>query len=201
MNLVKIYEEMVLEYNHGQGFTDKGLPYHTYVYLYNQELRKFREDINLLEIGVDHGGSLAMWKRYFKQYNIVGVDLHPNPIENMPYTEDLLADKNIHLRFGRSSTEPEVAAEFADNSFDVIIDDGSHDPDIQIETFKVWVGKTKRTGTYFIEDILEDAYDRVKKEVTQYTVENNIDCHIDDYLGDPSKLSRSDDKVLIIRIA
>lgn len=188
------------DYNHNQGFTDKGLPYHTYIYLYDKEFTPYQKDVRMLEIGVDHGGSLAMWKKYFEKYDIVGFDLHPNPIEGMPYTEDLLNDKNIKLRFGRSSTERDAAVEFADSSFDIIIDDGSHDPDIQIETFRVWFSKLNKGGIFFIEDILGNQYVRVKNAVEYHLKTLNVKYELEDYLGDPTKLVRDDDKILIVRL-
>lgn len=188
------------DYNHNQGFTDKGLPYHTYIYLYDKEFTPYQKDVRMLEIGVDHGGSLAMWKKYFEKYDIVGFDLHPNPIEGMPYTEDLLNDKNIKLRFGRSSTERDAAVEFADGSFDIIIDDGSHDPDIQIETFRVWFSKLNKGGIFFIEDILGNQYIRVRNAVEYHLKTLNVKYELEDYLGDPAKLVRDDDKILIVRL-
>ena len=200
MNLLEIYNDMGKDYNHNQGFTDKGLPYHTYIYLYDKEFTPYQKDVRMLEIGVDHGGSLAMWKKYFEKYDIVGFDLHPNPIEGMPYTEDLLNDKNIKLRFGRSSTERDAAVEFADSSFDIIIDDGSHDPDIQIETFRVWFSKLNKGGIFFIEDILGNQYVRVKNAVEYHLKTLNVKYELEDYLGDPTKLVRDDDKILIVRL-
>jgi hypothetical protein len=200
MTLINLYEKMMIEHNHNQGFTDKGLPYHTYIYVYDKELAPYKKNINMLEIGVDHGGSLALWKKYFENYKLVGFDLHPNPIEGMPYTEDLLADENITLKFGRSSTDRGAAAEFEDKTFDVIIDDGSHDPNIQIETFKVWISKLKDKGVFFIEDILGYAYGSVRKEVEAYLKEKNIEYVLEDYLGDVTRLVRDDDKILIVRL-
>ena len=200
MNLLEIYNDMGKDYNHNQGFTDKGLPYHTYIYLYDKEFKPYQKNVRMLEIGVDHGGSLAMWKKYFKKYDIVGFDLHPNPIKDMPYTQDLLNDKNIKLRFGRSSTERDAAVEFEDGSFDIIIDDGSHDPDIQIETFRVWFSKLNKGGIFFIEDILGNQYTRVKNAVEYHLKTLNVKYELEDYLGDPSKLVRDDDKILIVRL-
>lgn len=200
MNLLEIYNDMGKDYNHNQGFTDKGLPYHTYIYLYDKEFKPYQKNVRMLEIGVDHGGSLAMWKKYFKKYDIVGFDLHPNPIKDMPYTQDLLNDKNIKLRFGRSSTERDAAVEFEDGSFDIIIDDGSHDPDIQIETFRVWFSKLNKGGIFFIEDILGNQYVRVKNAVEYHLKTLNVKYELEDYLGDPSKLVRDDDKILIVRL-
>jgi hypothetical protein len=118
----------------------------------------------------------------------------------MPYTEDLLNDKNIKLRFGRSSTERDAAVEFADGSFDIIIDDGSHDPDIQIETFRVWFSKLNKGGIFFIEDILGNQYIRVRNAVEYHLKTLNVKYELEDYLGDPAKLVRDDDKILIVRL-
>ena len=37
--------------------------------------------VALLELGIHHGGSLLMWRDYFAQGRIAGLDLHPVQVE------------------------------------------------------------------------------------------------------------------------
>jgi len=51
-----------------------------YFNIYERHFSKFRnKEIVVLEIGVDRGGSLQMWKDYFgDKAKIYGVDINPN---------------------------------------------------------------------------------------------------------------------------
>ena len=55
-NMVDLYEEISAKYSHsGKGFTDKHLPYHTYISYYDKEFEKYRKSVKLLEIGLWRG--------------------------------------------------------------------------------------------------------------------------------------------------
>ena len=202
MSLLELYETMKNQYTHDQGFTDKGLPYHTYIEFYEKCFSPFRnKPVSLLEIGVNHGGSLEMWKKYFSQYTLMGVDLAENPIKDKPYIESLTTDPNITLKFGRSSTDPAVAKEVKNGTFDFIIDDGSHEYDVQVETFKVWAKKVKKGGVYFIEDILgSKLFEPMKNELQAWCDENKIKIEFEEYHGDKDKISRFDDIILVVKM-
>ena len=75
--------------------------------------------LTFLEIGVDKGGSLRMWQRYFGPFaRIIGIDINPecNSLNGTP---------GIHIRIGDQSDEKflqEVIDEFGVP--DMILDDG-----------------------------------------------------------------------------
>lgn len=201
MSLVSLYNEMKIEHTHQEGFTDKGEPYHTYIEFYESYFSPFKENVSLCEIGVNHGGSLELWKRYFTNYNLVGVDLAANPIEGKPYVNSLTTDKNIKLLFGKSSQDKDVADQIKDHTFDFLIDDGSHEMSIQLDTFKVWVKKVKKGGTYFIEDVFHPSLlDIMAQEIGNWCNHNGIECKITAYTGNPEKLKRMDDLILVINL-
>lgn len=101
----------------------------------------------IVEIGVQHGGSLAMWRGYFgPAARIIGVDIR----------EDC-------RRFGEERTEIFVGDQsdptFLDSlsrqigEVDLIIDDGSHIPSHQKATFeKLFFSNLKEGGYYIVED-------------------------------------------------
>jgi hypothetical protein len=91
----------------------------------------------VLEIGIDHGGSLQMWKQYFgRDAEIVGVDVDPRCKE---YEED-----RIEIHIADQCKLPDLGM------FDIIIDDGSHICAHQSITFRnLW---PKTGGVYLIED-------------------------------------------------
>lgn len=107
--------------------------------------------LRILEIGIWHGSSLQLWKRYFDhpQTIIVGIDILPDCARF-----DAPAD-GIHIRIG-SQADAEflanVVKEFG--PFDLIIDDGSHRSSHIIESFNhLFSGGLKDTGIYFVEDL------------------------------------------------
>jgi cephalosporin hydroxylase len=103
--------------------------------------------LNLLEIGVQNGGSLETWQRYLPPGSrIHGMDI------------DILC-KELHFPDGitfhlASATDPEAIARLlTDLNFDIIIDDGSHcSPDI-LQTFQLLWPRLKPGGIYLIEDL------------------------------------------------
>jgi len=106
------------------------------------------DDIKLLELGIYHGGSLQLWKDYFEQGTIVGVDLQlpdtPNQHERIKMYQGSQAD----IQF-----LSEVAKETAPEGFDFIIDDASHMGDLTKRSFwHLFSNHLKPGGVYVIED-------------------------------------------------
>ena len=103
-----------------------------------------------LEIGVWHGGSLAMWRRYFDSATvIVGVDID----STCKRFED--RSKNVHVRIGSQDDVAflrSVVSEFG--PFDAILDDGSHRSSHMVETFKfLFANGLADGGVYIVEDV------------------------------------------------
>jgi len=105
------------------------------------------KSVNILEIGVEHGGSLEMWKQYFgSDSNIVGIDINPNCAQyESPGTNIRIGDQT-DLEFLQR-----VVDEFG--PFDIIIDDGSHISDHIKASFIFLYSKVKNDGCYFVEDL------------------------------------------------
>jgi hypothetical protein len=89
---------------------------------YDCFLRRLRDkEIKLLELGVDRGGSLLMWRDYFPRGLIAGLDRRPVP----------LADDSGRVRVYQGPQEnlgllTKIALEVAPEGFDIIIDDCAH---------------------------------------------------------------------------
>lgn len=100
--------------------------------------------INILEIGVSHGGSLQVWQKYFHQKsNIVGVDIEPLCKQ--------IEQGNIKIFTGSASDR--AFMESLPFDFDIIIDDGSHIQSDVRESFQVMFPRLKNGGLYFVEDL------------------------------------------------
>lgn len=101
----------------------------------------------LIEMGIDHGGSLQLWKRFFGPYaRIVGIDIKE---ECMAYEED-----QISVRIGSQSDErllKSILEEFGKP--DIVIDDGSHVASDQTNSFKFLYPRMGACGIYAIEDL------------------------------------------------
>jgi hypothetical protein len=122
----------------------------SYLPIYERELDDRRRDpLRLLEIGVQNGGSLEIWARYFPEARLlVGCDIDPR-CGGLTFD-----DARIHVLVG-DATESGVQERIAALSpeFDVILDDGSHrSPDI-IAAFVALFPRLTEGGVYIIEDL------------------------------------------------
>jgi hypothetical protein len=117
-----------------------------YFPIYERYFRKFRDaPCRVLEIGVCHGGSLQMWKKYFHVGQIVGVDIDSRCTD---YAEDRItvvqADQSVPTQTDW------VGKHFG--PFDIIIDDGSHIRAHQETSHRTLWPYLKQGGVYLIED-------------------------------------------------
>lgn len=126
--------------------TDKNTT-HSYIEVYTELLDKYRESGNILEIGVAHGYSMRMWRDYFTNGIVAGID---NIVEND--TRPLLEDSRFKIVIGDATNEA-ILENFKDIKFDVIIDDGSHRIADQLKSFEIFKQYMNPGGVYVIEDI------------------------------------------------
>lgn len=123
--------------------TDKSTMTHCYLETYEHYLSGWRDkEFTLLEIGVAAGNSLRMWREYFHNAKVYGIDINP---DCAGYGEGI---------FIGSQTD----AGFLDGLLakigtpDIIIDDGSHVGQDMIFTFKHLFPKMASGGYYVVED-------------------------------------------------
>ena len=107
--------------------------------------------MNILEIGIGGykdpavgGNSLRMWKDYFPNSTIHGLDL---------YDKSALAQERIRIHKG-NQTDRDCLLEIYNEmgSLDIVIDDGSHFSEHVIFTFNVLFPLLDENGLYVIED-------------------------------------------------
>lgn len=141
------YADLYIE--HDDFFSHK---WEHYLFAYQEILGKYAEKgkpVNLLEIGVQNGGSLQLWKKFLpKGSQIYGVDIEPD-CQKIDFK-----DKNIHFFPGDGASPDFWANNMKDITFDIIIDDGSHMcPDV-INSFELLFPlKLNMGGTYIVEDL------------------------------------------------
>jgi SAM-dependent methyltransferase len=138
--LEKIYKEL-LTINPITGGGDKGT-IHSYIEIYEKLFSPFQNPVKLLEIGVNYGESMNLWRKYFhKDSTIIGVDIIKNKLLFTDFT--FIQDDATRIKF----------ADTMSDDFDIIIDDGSHNIHHQILSFIHLFPKLKPGGLYIIEDI------------------------------------------------
>ena len=119
---------------------------HSYVEQFYEKHFAFRRYTakNVLEIGTYYGGSALLWRDYFPYATIVGADIN--------YTPNLASQPRIIQIIGDSYAQESIDL-YPNESFDVIIDDGSHLlPHMEIFIQK-YPQKLKSDGVLVVEDI------------------------------------------------
>ena len=134
---------------------------HTYTPAYDRILSTIRGSARLvIEIGIGHpalmvpivgasykaGASLRMWKAYFPCAQIVGCDIR---------RDIMFQDERIMCRLLDQSDEASLIGfrNSITTSADLIVDDGSHEREHMVLTFKTLWPLVKVGGYYIIEDV------------------------------------------------
>ncbi|MUM21162.1 class I SAM-dependent methyltransferase [Mycobacterium sp. CBMA271] len=102
----------------------------------------------MLEIGVDRGGSLQMWREHLPDATIVGLDINPEAAKH----DD--PKRHIHVRIGDQTDTGflgTVVDEFG--PFDTVLDDGGHTPKQMIGSFQYLFPRLRPGGVYIVEDV------------------------------------------------
>ncbi|GAK03996.1 hypothetical protein JCM19037_2366 [Geomicrobium sp. JCM 19037] len=119
-----------------------------YFDIYERHFDRFvGTDVNILEVGVSHGGSLQMWKEYFgKGATIYGLDINPVCKSFEEEQVNIIIGDQGNRTFWQSikPTLPEM---------DIIIDDGGHFMHQQIITFEEMYPLLSANGVFLIEDL------------------------------------------------
>ncbi len=105
--------------------------------------------VRILEIGVQNGGSLEIWAKYFAQAELVlGCDIN-EACGNLEFE-----DSRISVVVG-DVNHPDVQTSIlaASSGFDIIIDDGSHTSQDIIQSFCRFFPTLAEGGIYVVEDL------------------------------------------------
>lgn len=122
--------------------------WHHYIPLYERYFSKYRgTKLKFLEIGVDRGGSLQMWRKYFGDQAIIfGIDINP---ECQKYD-----GQAGQVRIGSQIDKVFLCKVIEEmGGVDVVLDDGSHSMKHIPLTLEYLFPKLSMTGIYMIEDL------------------------------------------------
>jgi len=120
-----------------------------YFDIYHRHMDPYRQQghLSFLEIGVQNGGSAQMWKTYFSEsiFSYTGIDIDPKckQLEHDGF-EIVIGDQgdtDFLERFIRRN-----------DTYDIILDDGGHTMDQQINSFKALFKYLNNGGIYIVED-------------------------------------------------
>jgi hypothetical protein len=119
-----------------------------YFDVYDHHLARFRgKDVHVLEIGVQSGGSLEMWRDYFGPGSrIYGVDINPQCAAFASERIDVLIGDQADRAFWQQFRQQAPV-------LDVVIDDGGHTPVQQKVGFEELFPHLRPGGVYICEDI------------------------------------------------
>jgi len=127
--------------------TDKCSNGHSYTQYYEMLFGGLRNSpLKLLEIGVKRGCSLRMWKEYFPNAQVFGVDITPR-------CKSLEEDRIKIFIGGQDDPSLWKSVESQVGMVDILIDDGSHMSAHQIASLDMAFRLVKPGGFYVIEDL------------------------------------------------
>jgi hypothetical protein len=169
-NKKNILSELSYLYNSDKGSPEGSIQkldwnYHIYTDIYNLLFNHCKLSVkNVFELGIGTtnqkirsnmgllgtpGASLRMWKDYFPNANIIGADIDV----------DILFEEERIKTFYVDQTDQDSIRKLWDKidfSFDIMIDDGLHDPDANINFYKFSKHKNRTNGIYIIEDVKKE---------------------------------------------
>tara|TARA_E500000318_G_C3526656_1_gene198715 strand:+ start:599 stop:1165 length:567 start_codon:yes stop_codon:yes gene_type:complete len=132
--------------------TDKGTR-HSYTDYYDTIFHEYRtKQINILEVGIYHGSSLYLWDNYFlhKDTKIVGLDIRDNIYTDL---KNKYSNKVSYVTGKNYYIEENIPEEIKNTKWDIIIDDGSHELQHQLDFYSIYEKLLKEDGILIIEDI------------------------------------------------
>lgn len=119
-----------------------------YLRFYEQIFAVHRgQPVRMLEIGVQYGGSLDLWRKYFgPRATLFGIDIDPECATRV--------EAPNQVRIG-SQADPEFLKSVVDEmgGVDIVLDDGSHVASHQVASFRALWPRLSYGGVYVIEDL------------------------------------------------
>lgn len=161
--------------------TDKNTT-HSYLDLYQNLLSKKQYTAkNILEIGIDRGGSIKLWSDFFINATVYGID-----IMNINNVWDGITNvHNIKLYTSMDAYDPITFNEIflkSNNKFDFMFDDGPHTLESMIQFIKLYSQIMTDDGILIIEDVQSIHWieqlckavpEDLKKYIKYYDLRNN----------------------------
>ena len=155
---------------------------HSYGNTYSELLEPIRNSaLNVLEIGIAHGGSIKLWHDYFPNATIYGLDI----LKYNPDWEKTKIVNNSRIKLFTETNAYDI--NFIHNNltstrYDMILDDGPHTLESMIFSAKYYSNLLTEKGVLIIEDVqsihwITDIFnavpDNLKPYCKTYDLRNN----------------------------
>ena len=161
--------------------TDKNTT-HTYLPLYDVLLERLKYSAkNVLEVGVHKGGSILLWKDFFENATIYGLDV----LSKLSIPQDLFEESRILLHLETDAYNTKFFQEtFLDKNltFDFMLDDGPHTLESQLNFVKLYSQLLTKNGILIVEDVqsmdwlpqlIQETPDHLKQYIRTYDLRKN----------------------------
>ena len=155
--------------NTNQYYTDKNTA-HSYFHIYDKLFTPIRNTAkNILEIGIPafthkNGGGLLLWKLYFENATIYGVDT----LSEYRLYDIVKKERKIITYTETNAYSQDFVTSLMDKNikFDVIIDDGPHTLETQCKFIELYTPLLNEHGILVIEDVPDIERIDIFKELT-----------------------------------
>ncbi len=144
---------------------------HSYSNYYFSIFNHFKDDVKLVfECGIGRqpgkpGASLRVWKEYFKNSQIYGADINKDVL----FEDDRI--KTFYVDQLNTSSIEVMWEKIGIKNFDIIIDDGLHTTDANINLFINSFNKLKKNGIYIIEDVYSQNFSDIMEKLKDFNPE------------------------------
>ena len=148
--------------------TDKNT-IHSYLPLYQQLLISKKETAkNVLEIGIQLGGSIKLWNDFFTNATVYGLDI----MDSKKVWEKIINDKIILHTSTDAYNQDFFNTHISNKQFDFMLDDGPHTLESMKQFIKLYSQVMTDDGVLIIEDVQSwDWIELLKNEVPEHLKE------------------------------
>lgn len=188
----------ILEYHNVHGFdkaggTDKGTD-HSYLETYEDILSPYVDkEINLLEVGVQFGGSALLWHEYFPKSNLFLIDVY-NQVPDFIFEKMSKERFKFYIMNAYGDQETDLLNKDCPEGFDIVLDDGPHTLESQVMFIHKYLPLVKKGGILIIEDIQDVLHFEILKNSTPEEYRNSIET-----FDLRNVKNRYDDLIFVIR--
>jgi hypothetical protein len=190
MNKMEKFHQIMTKYSSHANYqgTDKDTT-HSYGIIYENILKEFegRNNLVILEIGILSGAFIQVLHEIFPNADIYGIDIN---LQNYQYDR---TNPKVHL-FEMDGTREETA-DYLNQCFDLIIEDGSHLMVHQKQSLDSFAPYLKKNGVYITEDIVQ-GNEQLRKDLETIGYKHNLRMEWHDMT---TNKQRFDDIVAIFR--
>ncbi len=151
--------------------SDKSSDWHNYSPLYHELFKKYKNNnINIMECGIYSGASIHSWKKYFPIANIYACDINSNFFIN---------DERVQSFYCNQDNKFDIQNLWGNNvlkniEFDIIIDDGKHEFNSNLNFLTNSIHKTKKGGLFIVEDLTNYTKSRFFDIINQLKSDYNL---------------------------